>query len=262
MPKKISWVFICLCLASYAYTSFDVETLPSRRTRQYPMGSYDKIAVFSASRTGSSLVYNIFKFLFEDQKHLSDPHNNFNLARSVLKTHRQCDIDLLSKTNTLYIVPIRNPLHACISNFRIRTHPTIHIQRFCKNRLAKQKNSLLFAEKLKESGCDVVFLRYEDFANNPHYLISFIEDHFKIDISQADRDLMMMGYDKENIYACTAMLPDFGKYLPISGFHGKHVTLGKYSPPETLLKWLHFYIKDVAPTFRRYGYFQNNSVAD
>ena len=90
--------------------TFDVETLPCFRTKQYCMGPYKKIIVFSAPRTGSSLAYNIFRFLFEDESKIFSHHNDFNQNRLVLKTHKFTELARVEEKDVLYIFTIRNPL--------------------------------------------------------------------------------------------------------------------------------------------------------
>ena len=86
----IFWGVVCP-----VHAVFDVETLPRLRTRRYSIEPYQKIVVFSASRTGSSLTYNVLKFLFEKEKNFRHPHNAFDLGCQVLKTHRYVDMESL-----------------------------------------------------------------------------------------------------------------------------------------------------------------------
>src|ERR1700722_9694212 len=112
-------VFFSINMVCRADEIYDVETLPSLRTKQYSMAPYKKIIVFSAPRTGSSLTYNIFRFLFEDDSKIFSHHNAFSQDRLVLKTHIFSELDLVEEENVLYIFTIRNPLNASISNYRI-----------------------------------------------------------------------------------------------------------------------------------------------
>ncbi len=50
---------------------------------------------------------------------------------------------------------------------------------------------------------------------------------------------MKIGYSKENICLCTQDMTSFKEFLPISGFHGQHLTPEKYAPPADLLLYYH-----------------------
>jgi hypothetical protein len=250
-------IWILLLLISWGHTDeiSDIEALPSLRTQRYPMEPYKKIVVFSAPRTGSSLMYNICRFLFEKETHFSHRHDDFDQSSSVLKTHKYADADALKEGEILYIVPIRNPLDACASTYRIRPFPEQQEQSYCKALVSRQLNHLIFMEKKKEAGAQVAFIKYEDFADNLDYLFSFIEANCSIRISDIDKAIMKNGYSRENVYSSTHSLPDFGQYLPLSGFHGQHVTLEAYTTPDVVLYWLNYYLEGVKPAYRKHGYF-------
>ena len=232
-----------------------IETLPRIRTQHYSIAPYRKVVIFSAPRTGSSLVYNVFRFLFEEEEQLSHAHDEFRPDCSVLKTHKSSDLDLLAERNVLYVVPIRNPIHAAVSTYRIRVNSVKDNEDFSAKNIGKQGRALRFADSMKEAGRSVVFIKYEDFSENLDALFARIEQCFQISIAPADKQTMLAAYKKENIYAAISALPNFQEYLPISGFHGKHVTIEKYTPSDNLLYWLDYHLQEVKPLFQRYGYF-------
>ena len=238
-----------------AYEIFDIETLPSFRSKQYSLEPYKKVIVFSASRTGSSLVYNVLRFVFESEGNLFCSHNEFNQRCSVLKTHKFSDLNLLEEKNVLYVITVRNPVDAIISNYRICPCVIVNIREFVEELICRHKECLLFAESMQNEGHNVVFIKYEEFEDNLDFIFNFIEDRFLIELADLDKILMSQGYAKENIYFSTKGFSDFKQYLPVSGFHGKHVTLEKYTPPAELLYWLNLYLPDIAPAFKKYGYF-------
>lgn len=243
-----------ITMGCHALEMLDVETLPMLRTQQYSMGPHRKVVVFSAPRTGSTLVYNILRFLFEDAENFSRSHNAFSRSNLVLKTHRFNQTKMLRGNNILYIVPIRDPLEASISTYRILPQLPSDLQNWCKWVVRNQADHLVYAEKRKEAGHDVVFIKYEDFEGNLDYLIRFIENYFSLSISDFDKNTMLVGYSKENVYRNIRGLADFREYLPISGFHGKHVVSEKISPPDDVLYWLNQYLQENSSIFKKYGY--------
>lgn len=243
----------------YAQDIYDVETLPTLRTQQYSMFPYKEIIVFSAPRTGSSFVYNVFRYLFEDDSKLFSHHYVFNQDRSVLKTHRSYEILSVEEKNVLYVFIMRHPYDGSISNHRICPFEFKDQQWFAEELAHRHRNALWLSEKLEAEGCNVQRLKYEDFADNPDYLFDFIENHFVLSIAAEDKELIRKGYSKQNVYACTQHFADFTGSLPISGFHGRHINVEDYSPPEDFLYWLKVYIEEIKPFFRKYGYFLNES---
>jgi hypothetical protein len=236
--------------------TLDVETLPSLRSQQYSMGPYKKIVVFSAPRTGSSLIYNVFRFLFEEDSKIYLEHHCFENGRCVLKTHRYAEADSLeNEENVLYVFTIRNPFSASVSNYRICSRKIFNKRTYAEKLVNRHLDTLLFSENKESTGKKVLRLYYEDFADNVNVLFDFIEYHFSLTISDEDKYLMRLGYSRENISRCTAHLADFNQFLPRSGFHGQHVSLEEYSPPKEFLYWLEKCVDNVKIYFEKYGYF-------
>ena len=257
MRKLFLLVFLsCFSIALFA-DFLNVETLPRLRTLQYQKNPYDRIVVFSAPRTGSSVVYNVFRFLFEKKKALAFAHNDFRLDRSVLKTHNILKTENLQRRpeKTLYVVTIRDPIQSCLSTYRIRTKPIDDVQALCQFLVGRLVKYFTFIEQLQKSGCAVAILRYEDFEQRPSpFLCDFIESHFHLSISETDRRLLEIGYSRENISANTRSLADFREFLPLSGFHGKHVSSGPWTPPAEALYWINHFCEAAKPLFQKYGY--------
>lgn len=259
--KKIASFFLIFILGfSFADSSpevFDVETLPAYRTKQYSSYPYDHIVVFSAPRTGSSLVYNILRFLFEDDAKLNAIHTDFNLDRRILKTHLFTDLDLVETRSVLYVYTCRDPIAASISNFRIAMRKINSFQAFAYDLAQRNIRYLDFSEKLEASGKQVFRLFYEDFTENMDDLFDKLEAYFHIFIDSRDKELMKKGYSKSSILANVENFDSFKDYLPISGFHGQHVNVNHFAPPQELLYWLDVYLEDAKPLFRKYGYFSD-----
>lgn len=249
---------LCLLLMSSSYgfadEFLDVETLPTLRTQQY-VAPYQHIVVFSAPRTGSSLVYNVFRFLFEHDAQLLSPHTAFDLNNRVLKTHAFEVLHQFNPSHVLYIYPMRNPLTASISNLRIYRRTIPNFQKFAREMIHNQMHYLSLSEKLEEEGRIVWRLRFEDFNNNLEYLFKYIEAKLQIRFQPQDKELMQKGYCKESIISNVKHIDSFKNYLPIAGFHGQHIDVSGYKPPREFLYWLRVYVQAAKPLFRKYGYF-------
>jgi hypothetical protein len=190
--------------------------------------------------------------------HLFSYHNIFDLNRNVLRTHKFSDLDAVKKENVLYIYTYRNPISASISNFRICTRKITSLKSFAHELANRHINYLKASEKMEAEGKDIQRFRYEDFSDNIEELLDAIERTFHIAIDLKDKELIKEGYSKASIYANTAHLNSFEEYLPISGFHGCHVSADVYDPPEEFLHWLKIYVDKAKPLFQKYGYFVEN----
>lgn len=239
----------------FADEFLDVETLPTLRTQQYA-APYDHIVIFSAPRTGSSLVYNIFKFLFEHDSQLLSDHTVFNLNNRVLKTHAFEDLDRFNPSSpVLHIYPMRNPLTASISILRISMGAITDFKTFAHEMIKSQTHYLMLSERLEAKGKDVWRLRFEDFDNNLDYLFEYIETKLQITLDPQDKELMRKGYSKESVVLNVEHFDTFNKYLPIAGFHGQHIDVNGFKAPREFIFWLKAYVQVSKPLFRKYGYF-------
>jgi hypothetical protein len=254
MKIKLVLLFFFLLIKITGY-ALDIETLPSLRSEQHPLAPYEKVVIFSAPRTGSSLTYNVFKFLFEKDTHLSSSHEEWEKDRFVLKTHRFQDLESIREDNILYVVTVRNPIAAGISNYRIAPRPLTDIRKFAERVMLRHQNYITYAEGMKKKGVSVLFVKYEELDRNMDYLFTLIEQELSLSIKDQDKELMKEGYAKKNVHSSIQNLPDFKEFLPISGFHGNHIDLEPSMPPKELLYWLDHYLVEIKPFFQPYGYF-------
>ncbi len=254
--KAVLLSFFSLFVTISGFAEFlDIETLPSLRSERYPLAPYDKVIVISAPRTGSSLTYNVFRFLFEKDVLLSRSHNEWREDRLVLKTHRFQGLEAFLGENVLYVVTLRHPIAASISNYRIAPHPILNIKKFAERVVLRHRDYITYAEELKQREKTVLFVKYEELEGNLDYLFTLIEQQLAVSIKDQDKELMTRAYAKKNVSSFIQNLPDFQEYLPISGFHGKHIALEPYTPPKELLYWLDHYVDEIKPLFQPYGYF-------
>lgn len=252
MKKIFSVLFALTSFLLYASEFLDVETLPFSRMQQYSLGSYRRIVIFSAPRTGSSLTYNVCRFLFERQENLDHAHNEFHLEYNVLKTHKLSEVEMAARNDVLYIITVRPPLDSILSAYRILPVQVRNEKQWCKTQIDQQVKYFNYINEMRSKGRNILLIKYEDFQNNLEFLLRSIEDHFSISIAPVDRELMLKGYSKDNIHQNIRRLQNFREHLPLSGFHGKHVSLTPYKTPEQILYWLNRYYQNVAFLFKEY----------
>lgn len=143
--------------------SIDINEAIKNRSQQYPLSGYSKIWVVAAPRTGSTLIYNILRYLFKD-----DPKSQLRTSRiqDVWRVH--C-LPGQIREDTFYVYLTRDPINACFSHIRIR-------RGFYKNKPETEAtiNSIINSymagmraiSKLRRTNAAVLELRYEDFDDN------------------------------------------------------------------------------------------------
>lgn len=256
----IRFCFFMVIFSFFIYsesTVMDVEKVHFGRTKEYSRHPYDKIVIFSAPRTGSSIVYNYFRFLFEDSAYLTLNHHDIIDERCVLKTHKIQEIKALQNKpeHTLYVVTIRDPIQASLSFFRVETEPVTLPRMYCQKMMNMQLQYFQFLEKLQEEGYPVLVLKYEDFIQDPsRILCDQIESYFHFSILEQDRDLLKNGYSIENVRANISTLVNFNEFLPLSGFHGNHIAPSDWAAPASISYWMNFFYEKNKDKFQKYGY--------
>lgn len=204
----------------------DINEAVHQRTQQYDSRGYNKIIIYTPPRTGSTFLYNVFRFLFENQRSLNDLHGKNLTNKKVFKTHL-LNKTLTSQPSSLTVFSIRNPMDCCLSSYKfcnpnhnqapfqidtkiLHTEMNIQIKIWKSFDFVKQYNHIL--------------LRYEDFNENIDDLIKSIESFFCITINPIDINLIKESLSKEGISSFIGKIGDCVKADNISGFHWNHIT--------------------------------------
>lgn len=187
------------------------------RNRKYPTANYNKVMQISPHRTGSTLVYNILRYLFEDGRNLHSSGFN-NKKHKVIKSHVTYHFNF---DREIYFVTVRNPEESFYSWCRAHSISendkkfTSHIEEDIE--CWKEIDSLL--QKKKE----VVVLRYEEFIKDTNIIFDAIEKAFNINIDKTDKDFLTKTLSKENVLAFSKQISSFSKADPCTNIHGKHI---------------------------------------
>lgn len=202
-----------------------------KRSQQYPTNGYKKIIVLSPYRTGSTFVFNVLRFLFEDLDNLS--HHSFHNSNELIvkKTHN----NIHSDADTIFFCPIRNPIDTCFSRYRVWATCESET-RFNTKRLNTIVEDYLFQmqqiKSLKARHKHTILLKYEDFVENFEFLFNQIENVFDIKICKKDKDLMAKALSKDNVSIVSKKYHNFSTYDTSTLFHGNHVEGDKFPPDE------------------------------
>ena len=182
---------------------------------QYLKDQDFKIVQYSPPRTGSTLLFNILLFLFEEKSHYTTPMDLQN--RKVIKSHF-----LLKETNqkTYYITSIRHPYDIITSRLRKKNSRCVHngdIQRVVRD--FQRVNALQQTKK------NLLILKYENFYNNYNYLFDEIEKVFNITISDEDKTKLHTLFSLSSMKKLSAQFEDFSTYDAGVQIHGNHINL-------------------------------------
>jgi len=172
---------------------------------------FNNIIIFSPPRTGSTLLYNIFKSVFTD--------------KLITKTH-----DFVYNTNDLFVVTIREPYNCILSILMCNEVTTDPVNN--NNNLTNAY--INFMERGGKDYIDnitniltcknVIVLNYDKFVHNYDYIFQIIENKISMTISNSQKIEI---YDKNNINSVnnlTNKFNSFKEYCSDTQYHGKHIS--------------------------------------
>ncbi len=198
---------------------------------------FEKVIVLSPPRVGSTLVYMIFQYLFEDT--LGD-HTSF--AKRVIKSHGQRDLlsYIRENTNLVVVIPIRHPIDAFYSAYKfwnVKGEQGIFtLLRDIEASYLEIKESIKHLEKKK-----ICLLRYEEFSANFECIFKKLSRDFKIEVPIGEKEKINQLFNKKAVLKYASAFESFHEYNPITGVHGDHISLdnrpmSEVFPPEILKK--------------------------
>lgn len=235
--KRLLFLMIFSILIAFSYSShaaeyIDIDEAVKQRTCQYSLNG--KAIVYSPFRTGSTLVYNILRFLFEAEKNFNIPGWGYEGRNNlVYKTHERPYFE----ANDIVFFTIRNPIDACLSDYIIRYNSFIGknkkqnltteimnkmIELVIQDQIARWK----CLDKLMSENKNIVVLKFEKFNNNMNFILDELECLLGFRIDDHDRYLINLAYSKDNILNYTKKFKDFSSY-DHTLFHGDHIDKGK-----------------------------------
>lgn len=203
----------------------DIATSIELRTQQYTLNKYEKIILLSPYRTGSTYIYNILRYLFENNEHKYSPHwGQDHELRKVCK-HHSLNFD---NDNSFFFITIRNPLDSCVSLYRVlsESHSNNSSEKISIIDIVEQQVSLLYeVDSVFQFYQNFHILYYEDFIDNLDYIYEVIETSLAIKIDNFDKEFLKKVMNRENVIANIKKFPTFNESDPSSLLHGNHIQL-------------------------------------
>lgn len=220
------FLLLFLCLNTHGFCYIDIATCIDYRTQQYPTGNYKTVCICSPPRTGSTFIYNIVRFLFEDEltKHAAHWNENMNVHK-VSKSHGI----LIDDPTRCVIFTVRNPLESSFSTYRVLYGINTLSQTLISEVVETQINYLHQLNNLLLNNKEAILFRYEYFVNDIYYVYNKLETFFSITIDKQDKSLLAEALDRDNVIANIEKFDSFDHFDEISGFHGNHIELDNIS---------------------------------
>jgi hypothetical protein len=232
MKKRIGFwllLFVALFCTLRGAPYDDITEAVYKRSQQYSLGGYKKIVVFSPQRTGSTLVFNILRFLFENIEVI----NQSTWANSrpdflVNKTHEP----KLWGKKTIVFCTIRNPVDAIFSFYRVLKGDKPFLDISYLNVLVDFYIEYLRNARRQIKMENTVLLRYEDFERDMGHIFQKVEEALGIQIDLTDKELMKRVLSIENVSLHIQQYQGFDQYDSVTHFHGAHIDQGELTPKE------------------------------
>jgi hypothetical protein len=209
----------------------------------------EKIIIYSAPRTGSTLLYLLFQYIFEDQ--LGSHMKTSN--KKVIKTHSLNENleNLLCNPKNYLVIPVRNPIDSLASQIKISNNFThdgviniLKLSAFFQSKIV---------DKIESDPKNLLIIKYEKFNNDFNEVFNAIESTFHVKIEESEKQKMSEIFSKESIKKFCQNLDSFKEYDDITGLHGNHISKDTRTLeeilPEDLIEIIYTYLAPISSSF-------------
>jgi len=217
MKNNLLYILIFFPVYCFCDLYIDPTQVIYQRTKKYPKSTYKKIMQVSPMRTGSTLVYNVLRMLFEEEEFFEVSAFK-STQHEVCKWH--CFSNDILRSDYIYFITKRNPLDTIYSRCRLSksTPGEERIRKLCSQYLHFYKRVEELRNKL-----NIVVLEYEKFSNDIDKIFKAVEDTFSFDIDPQDQSLLKEAFSKENLLIYSNNFQKFNYYDESVLIHGNHI---------------------------------------
>ena len=208
---------------------------------------YNRIIQFAPIRTGSTVLWQMLDYLFEDRTYNKNKWKNPNYVVKAHKLHKK-----YVKEGNVYLITIRNPLEAIASTIRVRFFEQPLSETF-------EMITLLMIDMFEQvykiqNDPNVYVFRYENFHNNYEIFLDKIEEIFEIKIKDEHKAEMLKKFSREGNLKISQEFDSFQELDINSLVHGDHVAEKEYSwreiiPDENMQQYLITQLKPILDKF-------------
>lgn len=244
---------IVLPLQNFGEEFLDLENLPKLRTKQYDL-KCEEVFVFTPYRTGSTLLYNFCRFLFENEDYLEKNHTQDNNLGIVKKTHEINDLSTGTSSNFVIFTILRHPKESCQSWLRVNKPSPEHSEIWISSYFANYIEILNTLKELISNNQNVTIFNYDTITSDYSLFFKKIHEKFNVNIDLSDQAVLIKGLEKKNVFNNTLKVSDFSDYLVSSGFHGNHVALDKYEISDEINLMIDEQFSKYQDLFKEFGF--------
>lgn len=252
----------CFVLATIG-NGLQSSTIDSSLSSSYPFRDisepivkddrFEKIIILSPLRVGSTLLYMVFQYLFEDQL---EGHLSYN--KKVVKSHKIIDseLHLIDDPNTYFIVPVRNPVDAFCSLVKTENKTKLtHNEIIDILNTTKKSYEELNKTLKKIDPKRILFFKYEEFNQDFSTIFKALEGRFQITISAEEQDKVNLLFSRDAVKHYFQKFRSFKEYDEILGVHGNHISSDRRTAEQLFSKkMLSKIYKELSPFFPIFGY--------
>ncbi|MCH9621208.1 MAG: hypothetical protein S4CHLAM20_06260 [Chlamydiia bacterium] len=230
-------IIICLIFTSLVYCDL---IYPYRDIKNPPISLDEDIAIIQLGpmRSGTTIIYNILKYLFEDEC------VNVHSFGKVTKMHILEDLPyhVFKKKKMIVCCTFRDPMNVIASVKRAGLNHKKVTDR------AKSLNNSYFNIK------KIINFKYESFENDQfEYVFNKLENELNIKISTETRNEIQTHFSKNRMKEICSRYSNFGGYDKITGFHGSHINNSDWRNTFNLKQALEIYHLNI-DLRRKWGY--------
>ena len=212
MNKLFVAIIFCFTTLSSAYPFRQIEHPPLH------LDKHIKIVVLASDRTGSTLLYNVLNYLFEDQEGFCTNTNKRVLLLHSLPRNLASSLD---PKQTILITTIRDPLDIVASRKCVYEKLTTK-QYGCKDPI----EDLPFP---KEEALATATFRFERFYQNDFsYLFDTLEKALEITISPELQTKITSLFNYKEMRKVAKKYHDPRQSDPYLGIHGRHINRARW----------------------------------
>ncbi len=204
-----------------------------------------KIIVAALPRTGSTLLYMVFQYLFETKL---GPFNSFH--KQVVKLHSPVMALKYAKRHkdTFVAVAVRNPIDAAFSKIMKVKSPPKDVS------IVKQKLACILEKKTpyydlrqlikKVPPKKLLVHHFEKFTIDLSDLLFEIEQKFHCKIPLHEKEKIKRIFSKEEVRKIAEKYRGFSQYDPITNVHGNHILEDQHSIENILSENDRYYLSE------------------
>ncbi len=216
------------------------------------LGRKRKIVVCSPPRSGSTLVYMVLQYLFEEKVEVWNStrkkvikFHDFKKAKNFCKKHKE----------TFIVVPVRNPVDSLFSYVIATKGPYSDVRKEMLPLTPGYVNTYFAMHNFigKFSKGRILVCHYDDSTKDIGIFLRQIEKKFHFRIPEEEKIKIKKMFSPSAIKKFARQYPSFKEMDPITGVHGNHISSHKYritdylSPYEMLKMYDRF--EEVLPLF-------------